>query len=54
MSAIQLEVAAAVLGPILEEVVFVGGATIHPWLTERRSSASAGSSGVHKRPGCCR
>jgi hypothetical protein len=34
MSAIQLEVAAAVLGPILEEVVFVGGATIHLWLTE--------------------
>lgn len=34
MSAIQLEVAAAVLGPVLEEVVFVGGATIHLWLTE--------------------
>lgn len=34
MSAIQLEVAAAVLGPILEEVVFVGRATIHLWLTE--------------------
>jgi len=34
MSTIQLEVAAAVLGPILEEVVFVGGATIHLWLTE--------------------
>lgn len=34
MSAIQLEVAAEVLGPVLEEVVFVGGATIHLWLTE--------------------
>lgn len=34
MSAIQLEVASTVLGPILEEVVFVGGATVHLWLTE--------------------
>jgi hypothetical protein len=34
MSAFQLETAAAVLGPILGEVVFVGGATIHLWLTE--------------------
>lgn len=34
MSAIQLEVAASVLGPVLEEVVFVGGATIYLWLTE--------------------
>ena len=34
MSALQLEAAAAVLGPILDEVVFVGGATIHLWLTE--------------------
>lgn len=33
-SALQLEVAAAVLGPLLEEVVFVGGATVHIWLTE--------------------
>lgn len=34
MSALQLETAAAVLGPLLEDVVFVGGATIHLWLTE--------------------
>lgn len=34
MSALQLEVAADVLGPILDEVVFVGGATVHLWLTE--------------------
>jgi hypothetical protein len=34
MSALQLEAAAVVLGPILDEVVFVGGATIHLWLTE--------------------
>ena len=34
MSALQLETAAAILGPILDEVVFVGGATIHLWLTE--------------------
>jgi hypothetical protein len=34
VSALQLETAAAVLGPVLGEVVFVGGATIHLWLTE--------------------
>ena len=34
MSALQLETAAAVLGPVLEDVVFVGGATVHLWLTE--------------------
>ena len=34
MSALQLEAAAAILGPVLNEVVFVGGATIHLWLTE--------------------
>lgn len=34
MSALQLEVAAELLGPILDEVVFVGGATVHLWLTE--------------------
>jgi hypothetical protein len=34
MSARQLEVAARLLGPILEDVVFVGGATVHLWLTE--------------------
>jgi hypothetical protein len=34
VSDLQLEVAAAVLGPLLAEVVFVGGATIHLWITE--------------------
>lgn len=34
MSALQLETAAALLGPLLDEVVFVGGATVHLWLTE--------------------
>ncbi|MGC1165784.1 MAG: hypothetical protein WA862_06725 [Solirubrobacterales bacterium] len=34
MSALQLEAAAAVLGPLLDEVVFVGGATVHLWITE--------------------
>ncbi len=35
MSALQLEVAAAVLGPLLDEVVFVGGATVHLWITDQ-------------------
>jgi predicted nucleotidyltransferase len=34
VSALQLETAAAVLGPLLDEVVFVGGATIHIWITD--------------------
>jgi hypothetical protein len=34
VSALQLETAAAVLGPLLQEVVFVGGATVHLWITE--------------------
>jgi hypothetical protein len=34
MSALQLETTAALLGPLLDEVVFVGGATVHLWITE--------------------
>lgn len=34
MSALQLEITAELLGPILDEVVFVGGATVHLWLTD--------------------
>lgn len=34
MSALQLDAAAAVLGPLLNEVVFVGGATVHLWITD--------------------
>ncbi|HEY2054510.1 MAG TPA: hypothetical protein VGH14_11300 [Solirubrobacterales bacterium] len=34
MSAAQLEIAAGLLGSILDDVVFVGGATVHLWLTD--------------------
>ncbi len=34
MSTDQLETAAAALGPLLEEVVFLGGASIHLWLSD--------------------
>jgi hypothetical protein len=34
VSAEQLDLAADILGPLLPEVVFVGGATIHLWITE--------------------
>jgi predicted nucleotidyltransferase len=34
VSARQLETAAAILNPVLDQVVFLGGATIHLWLTE--------------------
>jgi len=34
VSTLQLEAAAAVLGPLVDEVVFVGGATVHLWITE--------------------
>jgi hypothetical protein len=34
MSTEQLELAADILGPLLPELVFVGGATIHLWVTE--------------------
>jgi predicted nucleotidyltransferase len=34
MSEALLELAAGILGPLVDEVVFVGGATVHLWLTE--------------------
>jgi hypothetical protein len=34
VSADQLETAATALGPLLEEVVFLGGASIHLWLSD--------------------
>ncbi len=34
MSVELLELAADILGPLVDEVVFVGGATVHLWLTE--------------------
>lgn len=34
MSDAQLRLAVEILGPLVDEVVFVGGATIHLWLTD--------------------
>ena len=34
MSEALLELAADILGPVVDDVVFVGGATVHLWLTE--------------------
>ena len=34
MSEALLELAADILGPLIDDVVFVGGATVHLWLTE--------------------
>ena len=34
MSEAMLELAAEILGPLVDEVVFVGGATVHLWITE--------------------
>ena len=34
MSEAMLEPAAGILGPLLDDVVFVGGATVHLWITE--------------------
>ncbi|MEI7761520.1 MAG: hypothetical protein WCJ67_12300 [Thermoleophilia bacterium] len=34
MSEAMLELAAEILGPIVDDVVFVGGATVHLWITE--------------------
>ena len=30
----MLELAAEILGPLVGDVVFVGGATVHHWITE--------------------
>jgi predicted nucleotidyltransferase len=46
MSAAQLEVAAELLGPILDGVVFVGGATVHLWLTEPDAPAARATDDV--------
>lgn len=35
MSQELLELAADILGPLVDDVVFVGGATVHLWLTEK-------------------
>lgn len=39
MSEALLELAAEILGPLVEEVVFVGGAIIHLWITEPAAPA---------------
>lgn len=39
MSEAMLELAAEILGPLTDEVVFVGGATIHLWVTEAAAPA---------------
>lgn len=39
MSEALLQMAADILGPLVDEVVFVGGATVHLWLTEAAAPA---------------
>jgi predicted nucleotidyltransferase len=39
VSAELLELAAEILGPLVDDVVFVGGATVHLWLTEAAAPA---------------
>jgi hypothetical protein len=46
MSALQLELAAELLGPLLDDLVFVGGATVHLWLTEPEAPPSRATDDV--------
>lgn len=46
MSAEQLETAAAALGPLLNEVVFLGGASIHLWLSDPAAPAARATDDV--------
>lgn len=46
MSAGQLETAAKALGPLLEEVVFLGGASIHLWLSDPAAPAARATDDV--------
>jgi hypothetical protein len=39
MSAEMLELAAHILGPLTDEMVFVGGATIHLWISDEAAPA---------------
>jgi hypothetical protein len=50
MSAQQLEVAAKLLGPIIDDVVFVGGATVHLWLTDPEAPPARATSAVGGAP----
>lgn len=42
MSTDQLKTAATALGPLLKEVVFLGGASIHLWLSDPAAPATVG------------
>lgn len=42
----MLETAAAALGPLLSEVVFLGGATIHLWLSDPAAPAARATDDV--------
>jgi hypothetical protein len=46
VSADQLESAATALGPLLEEVVFLGGASIHLWLSDPTAPAARATDDV--------
>lgn len=46
MSTDQLESAATALGPLLEEVVFLGGASIHLWLSDPAAPAARATDDV--------
>ncbi|MGH2834130.1 MAG: nucleotidyl transferase AbiEii/AbiGii toxin family protein, partial [Solirubrobacteraceae bacterium] len=46
MSTEQLEAAATALGPLLDEVVFLGGASIHLWLSDPAAPATRATDDV--------
>jgi hypothetical protein len=46
VSAELLETAAAKLGPLLSEVVFLGGASIHLWLSDPAAPAARATDDV--------
>ena len=46
MSEAMLELAAEILGPLVDEVVFVGGATVHLWITEAAAPPVRATDGV--------
>jgi hypothetical protein len=46
MSAELLELAAAALGPLLDEVVFLGGASIHLWVSDPAAPATRATNDV--------
>ena len=46
MSTELLELAAAALGPLRDEVVFLGGASIHLWITDPAAPATRATDDV--------